>query len=99
MIRTDPWYVSDRSRAIVFLLLTKRKDLHLLQKSADSSGEIDILVEVRQGKKETLRLFGVQVNGCYSLPPDVEAGTVASFIPSIPISGDYSKVYLPLCTF
>jgi hypothetical protein len=60
------WFLSERSEALAGLLLTSRKDVHVLSERKNASG-VDFLVEVNPGEADpSTKLFLVQVKGTMS---------------------------------
>lgn len=65
MTEKDPWFVQERAGAFVYLLLTKRHDVVV---TPQAGMVLDLLAEVRKGKKTTLRFFGVEIVADIDLP-------------------------------
>jgi len=94
MPKKDPWFVEERAYAFSGLLLTSRNDLFLHQQRGIDKG-IDLLVEVLKSGKHAMRVFGVQLKGCISLPNSKEAIKAFSQIRK----KSSVEMNLPLCAF
>lgn len=67
MTNQSLWFLEERARAFVSLLLTKNPEV-ALHPHAGREEELDFLVEVRRDDKSTLRFFGVQLVPFLDLP-------------------------------
>lgn len=99
MANNEAWFIEERAGRFASFLLTKNEDVVLrdftVRFRSDRAAVIDFLAEVRQGRKPTMRFFGVQLLGWLSLPstpsPDQE------LMERLP--GERFDVTLPLCLF
>ena len=89
----DPWFVGERAYAFSALLLTSHGELVVQQQRGTDDG-IDLLVEVLKNGKRAMRVFGVQLKGCLSLPSLDETGD--SFGSGNLGQAEYD---LPVCAF
>jgi hypothetical protein len=89
----EPWFVAERSEALVGVLLTSRPDVRIQSKRKYDSG-LDFLVELDTGGSLSTRLFVVQVKGTTSSKPDDWMQTVEPLF-----RRPRSSIYLPVCVF
>jgi hypothetical protein len=94
MTKQVPWFLQDRAVAFASLLLTERGDVKV-QPHAGADSAIDLLVEILEDGKPTLRFFGVQLLPSLDLPGirDADEQVLAHF------GKDAVEAALPLCAF
>src|SRR4051812_49028228 len=66
VIKTDQWFVAERSRALALMYLSHRKDLVIReQKEADLGLEFLVYL-VKESESPSLRQFGIALRGTVS---------------------------------
>lgn len=93
MAEKDPWFVVERSEALIGLLLTSREDVRIRDKNATEGGP-DLLVEIKSEVGPSTRFFMVQVKGTTS--PKTEDWLEG--VRELFRTGNNS-LYLPTCVF
>lgn len=91
MPKQQPWFIAERSLAFASLLLT-RGDRVAVRASPGHDQRIDLLAELLNGGKPTLRFFGAQLIGYLDLPPIESADEHVHSHP-------HSMPGLPVCAF
>jgi hypothetical protein len=94
MTKQDPWFFEERAVEFSSLLLTTRDDVKV-QPHTGGDGPLELLAEVLQDGKPTLRFFGVKLIPYLDLPDIPEAEErVRSLLGRNSLDGA-----LPLCVF
>lgn len=72
MTTQAPWFLGERALAYVSLVLTKRNEV-VLRTNGGSNTPTNLLVEILQDGKETMRFFGVRMDAVLDLPTNPKA--------------------------
>jgi hypothetical protein len=94
MTKQVPWFVAERAEWYASLVLTKRHDVKV-QPCTGRDKAVDLLVEVLDDGKPTLRFFGVQIVPYMDLP-DIPNGDKRVLSNR---GRDLFEAALPLCVF
>jgi hypothetical protein len=94
MKKQVPWFVAERAEWFTSLVLTKHHDLKI-QPYASRDSAIDLLVEILEDGKSTMRFFGIKVIPYPDLPnnPNGDDRVLSN------LEKDPAKASLPLCVF
>ncbi len=94
MANQGPWFLQERAVAFASLVLTKQNDV-VVRPEAGPGMAVDLLVEILEEGKSTLRFFGVQLVSSIDLPD------IHNAIERIlsPLGRDTVEAMLPICVF
>lgn len=94
MNKTGIWYIDERAAQLAIVYLTRRDDLMVMHPRSDETG-LDYLVQIQRKDQQSLRRFGVIVDGIH-LKDFVEHTNDDAFKP---LNGTNGETFpdIPIC--
>ncbi len=95
--RNSNWYISERTRALAVMHLTRRDDLVVKEEVREPDQVLDLIVEIVDPRKTGQRRFGVYLQGTPSTTTEEHANKVLGI--SLRRFHGYGEVPYPFCLF